>query len=125
MSEKQYLVVTDGGYKNGLSYGSFRVFDDAGLTIEHKQFIIGLGTNNQAEYMAILNALKWCLDNGLKRVHILTDSRLAVKQVRGEWRTRDSALKNLVEKVRKYEREFETFTIEFVPNKYVKQKLGH
>lgn len=125
MQEKQYLVVTDGGYKNGLSYGSFRVFDDSGLTIEHRQFIIGLGTNNQAEYMAILNALKWCLDHDLKRVHILTDSRLAVKQVRGEWRTRDSALKNLVAKVRNYEEQFETFTIEFVPNKYIKQKLGH
>lgn len=125
MPKEHYLVISDGGKKNGMTYGSFKVIDTGGLTKKHKQFIIGLGTNNQSEYIALLNALKWCLENGIKSVVAVTDSRLVVKQVNGDWRCDSRKMKNLCSKVKDYTREFDSFELHFVPGKYIKQKLGH
>ena len=124
MSE-YHLVVTDGGYKNGLAYGSFRVFDSKGLTVTHNRFIIGLGTSNQSEYIALLNAMRWCLDNDVVRVVFFTDSRLVANQVSGEWRCLNPNMKKLRKKVRQVSKDFEEFELNYIPTKYVKQKLGH
>ena len=120
-----YLVISDGGYKNGLAYGSFRVFDDSGLTIEHKQFTIGNVTNNQAEYIAILNALTWCRDNEISPVVVFTDAKLIINQVTGEWRCLDTRMKALCKKTRDRMSEVGNVRIQYVPNKFIKQKLGH
>lgn len=120
-----HLVVSDGGYRNGLAYGSFRVFNDRGLTIEHKQFTIGNVTNNQAEYIAMLNALTWCRDNEINPVVVFTDSKLVVNQVAGEWRCLDSRMKALCKKTRTKMNEVGDVRIQYVPNKFIKQKLGH
>ena len=125
MRNRTYLVISDGGYKNGLTYGSFRVFDDEGLTIEHKQFTIGIGTNNQAEYISLLNALAWCRDNNLDSVVLFTDSKLVVNQVSGEWGCRDSRMKALCKKTRNMMETVGDVRIQYVPNKFIKQKLGH
>lgn len=124
MSE-YHLVVTDGGYKNSLAYGSFRVFNSKGLTVTHNRFIIGLGTSNQSEYIALLNAMRWCLDNDVVRTVFFTDSRLVTNQVSGEWRCINPNMKKLCKKVRKVSKEFEEFELNYIPTKYVKQKLGH
>ena len=123
--ENYHLVVSDGGYKNGLAYGSFRIFDSKGLTITHNQFIIGIGTNNQAEYIALLNALAWCLDNNIKRIVCLTDSKLVVKQVTGEWKKINRRMRQLCKKVKEKAKQFESFEIRHISEKYIKQKLGH
>lgn len=120
-----YLVVSDGGYKNGLAYGSFRVFDSKGLTITHNRFIIGLGGSNQSEYIALLNAMRWCLDNDVRNAVFFTDSRLVVKQVSGEWRCLNHNMRKLCKKVRSVSSDFEKFEVNYIPSKYVKQKLGH
>ena len=120
-----HLVVSDGGYKNGLAYGSFRIFDSKGLTITHNRFIIGIGTNNQAEYIALLNALTWCLKNDIRKVACLTDSKMVVNQVTGKSRQIDRRMRQLCAKVRKKAEQFETFEINYIPERYIKQKLGH
>jgi ribonuclease HI len=120
-----HLVVSDGGYKNGLAYGSFRVFDSKGLTVTHNRFIIGLGTSNQSEYIALLNAMRWCLDNEITNAVFFTDSRLVVKQVLGEWRCINQNMRILCKKVRFVSKDFKNFEINYIPTKYVKQKLGH
>jgi ribonuclease HI len=125
MSKEHYLVISDGGKKEGMTYGSFKVIDTKGLTKAHEQFTIGLGTNNQSEYIALLNALKWCLENGIRSIVAVTDSRLVVKQVNGDWRCNNKNMKNLCSKVKNYSRKFNSFELHFVPGKYIKQKLGH
>lgn len=54
-------------------------------------------TNNQAEYKAILATLRELPDRELT---VYSDSQLAVRQLNGEYRIRDSRLKSLAEKVR-------------------------
>jgi ribonuclease HI len=58
----------------------------------------GDGTNNIAEYMALLEAQDFIKENIIKNVIINSDSTLMVKQVNGEWKCKDATLKELCSK---------------------------
>jgi len=64
---------------------------------KYKIVEIPLCTNNVAEYLAILQALK---DN-TGDLHIYSDSKLAVNQCNGSWLVHDADLAQLRDKVRK------------------------
>lgn len=50
---------------------------------------IGVRTNNEAEYCALLLALAWAKSKGFKNVRIFSDSQLVVKQMTGEFEVRE------------------------------------
>ena len=51
-------------------------------------FSIGLGdgTNNRAEYLALIELLEIAIKKGIKRMNIYGDSNLVVMQVNGKWK---------------------------------------
>jgi ribonuclease HI len=53
-------------------------------------------TNNQAEYLAIYNALSSVED---KNIEILSDSNLAVNQLNREWHIKEGSLRELFDKI--------------------------
>lgn len=61
----------------------------------------GEGTNNIAEYKALLEALLQIKDNSIKDTVIHSDSNLMVSQVNGKWQCKDSTLKVLCDKAQK------------------------
>lgn len=52
-------------------------------------------TNNVAEYTGLLAALRWCGTNGIRDVHVRSDSLLLVQQMRGVYKVRNAGLKPL------------------------------
>jgi ribonuclease HI len=59
---------------------------------------LGRMTNNQAEYTALVRALEHAARLGTaQEVHILSDSELMVKQMRGEYRVKNEELRDLYE----------------------------
>jgi ribonuclease HI len=56
---------------------------------------VGPGTNNKAEYMALVAGLRHCLRLGLWDVTILSDSKLVVMQAAGAWGVKSNALRQL------------------------------
>lgn len=56
---------------------------------------VGRGTNNVAEYTAVIRALETALSMGEKEILIRSDSQLLVKQLKGEYKVRDEKLKAL------------------------------
>ena len=52
-------------------------------------------TVNEGEYMAVICALKACLDQEIKNVELLTDSQLIANQVNGKWECRKEHLAKL------------------------------
>lgn len=56
---------------------------------------IGPGTNNEAEYQALLAGMRHALRLGFFRLRVNSDSLLLVNQVRGAWKVRDARLKRL------------------------------
>ncbi|GAB7094455.1 ribonuclease HI [Halolamina litorea] len=76
---------------------------------------IGRATNNQAEYEALLRALRAARDLGIDELDIRGDSQLVVKQLRGEWNTNDPDLKEKRVTARELLRRFDRWGIEHVP----------
>lgn len=58
-------------------------------------YYLGRATNNVAEYTALLRALAAAEKLGGTRLEILSDSELMVRQINGEYRVRNDALKGL------------------------------
>jgi ribonuclease HI len=76
---------------------------------------IGRATNNQAEYEALIRALRVARDYGFDEVDVRGDSELIVKQVRGEWNANDPDLREHRVTVRELLTAFEDWSLEHVP----------
>ncbi len=59
---------------------------------------LGLKTNNQAEYEALLLGLALVKERGFEEVEIRSDSQLMVRQLRGLYKVKDAKLKLLFAK---------------------------
>lgn len=78
-----YTLITDGGHRKDITYGSYKLYDERGKLIIHKQLVFGYGTSNLAEYLTMIVALRRTLDKSVENVVILTDSLLLKNQVEG------------------------------------------
>jgi ribonuclease HI len=58
---------------------------------------IGSATNNVAEYMAMILGFREAAKLGATRIHVRGDSELVIRQMRGEYRVKNPALKQLYE----------------------------
>ena len=73
---------------------------------------IGRATNNVAEYTALIVALQKAIELGARRVKVLGDSELIVKQMRGEYRVKNPDLRVLYEQAQNLFRKFESASID-------------
>lgn len=56
---------------------------------------LGTGTNNFAEYSALLAALRYAVFVRCTELHVFADSELVVKQIKGEYQVRNEAIRPL------------------------------
>ncbi|MBK4732263.1 ribonuclease HI family protein [Oxynema sp. CENA135] len=73
--------------------------DEEGNVLEELAKYLGIATNNQAEYQGAILGLEKALEIGVKRVRLRADSQLMIKQIRGEYRVKNPALKPLYDRV--------------------------
>jgi len=66
-----------------------------GTVLDARGEAIGIQTNNVAEYTALLNGLRRAAELGVTEVEVVSDSELMVKQMRGEYRVKNPALREL------------------------------
>jgi ribonuclease HI len=78
---------------------------------------IGEGTNNFAEYQALIRGLTGAGDSGVERLTVLSDSELVVKQLNGEYKVKNLALKPLHEEVKQLRRQFAFCRFRHIPRK--------
>ncbi len=115
-SGKTVEVYTDGasrGNPGESGIGVLIVRED--FTKEEIKEYIGKGTNNEAEYKALIRALRYLLDHGIRAVRVHTDSKLVANQINGLWKVKDSKLKILHEEVKNLIPNLEEFKIGYVP----------
>jgi ribonuclease HI len=70
-----------------------------GIIVEELSEFIGVGTNNVAEYTAVIKALETVHGMGEMEAHVKSDSQLIVRQLNGEYKVKDPELRPLHEKV--------------------------
>lgn len=56
---------------------------------------LGYGTNNVAEWSALVWAATWAKDNGIKQAVMIGDSQLVIKQASGSWKINNELLSDL------------------------------
>jgi ribonuclease HI len=88
---------TDGGARGNpgpAAYGYVLEAED-GTVLDARGEPIGIATNNVAEYRALLAGLEKAVELGVTELEVVSDSELVVKQMRGEYRVKNEALRHL------------------------------
>ena len=75
---------------------------------------IGIATNNEAEYQALIDGLNYCVDNSIKEIEVFLDSNLVVEQVNENFKVTAATLKVLNSKVKELIEEFKLIKINHV-----------
>jgi len=90
-------LFTDGGARGNPGPAAFAYVveaEDGTLLAAHGE-AIGVATNNVAEYRALLAGLEKAGELGVDELEVVSDSELMVKQMRGEYRVKNEALRGL------------------------------
>jgi ribonuclease HI len=90
-------LFTDGGARGNpgpAAYG-FVLETDDGTLLAAEGRAIGSATNNVAEYSGLIAGLRKAIELAVPEVEVVSDSELMVKQMRGEYRVKNEALRGL------------------------------
>ncbi|HYL14336.1 MAG TPA: ribonuclease HI family protein [Terriglobales bacterium] len=112
-----YLVAyTDGGARGNPGPAGYGVLikDQAGNRVAALSKYLGRQTNNYAEYSALIAALEYALQAGHKALRVVSDSELLVKQIRGQYKVKNPALRELHRRAQELIRRLDWFSIQHV-----------
>jgi ribonuclease HI len=90
-------LFTDGGARGNpgpAAYG-FVLESEDGTVLAAEGAAIGTATNNVAEYSGLIAGLQKAVELHVPQVEVVSDSELMVKQMRGEYRVKNEALREL------------------------------
>ena len=76
---------------------------------------LGLVTNNEAEYLALIYLLEQAIKLNIKSMRIQGDSQLVVNQVNGSWRVKQAHLFRLYGRVRELLEQIPKWSLVWVP----------
>jgi ribonuclease HI len=99
---KLYLYTDGSSIGNpGAAGTAFLLKDETGAVIAQGCESIGVATNNQAEYRALLKGLEAARQAGADAIEWYSDSELLVRQWTGAYKIKDPQLRQLMETARK------------------------
>jgi ribonuclease HI len=121
---KHLRIFSDGGSRGnpGFAAIAFVVQSEKECIQRTYSQFIGINTNNQAEYKALIAAMQF-VSNKAEEITCYLDSELVVKQVNGEYSVRNTKLRSLWEKVQDLRLCFKKTTFISVPrtNVYIQR----
>lgn len=131
-----YILVFDGGSQGnpGPGYGSYAL----ARTSDGKQDVVRLDfgrsmTNNEAEYETLIAGLEGLIARieaagespASAAVEVRGDSALVIRQVRGEWKTKDDRMRMLRNRVRELLARFKAHRLVLQGREQSVRALGH
>lgn len=134
-SATDVTLIFDGGSLGnpGKGYGSFITCGRVETRQPVKLEFAGRRTNNEAEYMTLIEGLRHVLsvagDDGVRAdslaIRVLSDSQLVVEQVSGRWKVRNEGLKPLHAQARELLARFASWELTWHPRSQSVRYLGH
>lgn len=106
------FLYTDGGSRNnpgdaGIGWVIYdSIVTDTSIVSKGGEYI-GVATNNEAEYSALIKGLEEAKRLGARRVSCFLDSALVVNQLKGKYRIKKMELAELAGKVKRLEKSFD------------------
>lgn len=93
-------LYTDGGSRGnpGPAASGMVLKNESGKTITAFGEFLGEQTNNYAEYMAVISGLEKAAELGATHVDVISDSKLVVEQLNGNWKVKHPEIQKLVVK---------------------------
>jgi ribonuclease HI len=114
---KRLVVHVDGGARGNPGPAAIAAVlaDPDGTVLDERSETIGRATNNVAEYRALLLGIDRAAALGARELELIGDSELIARQVRGEYRVKDQALRELHSQVKGALTGFDGWSIRNVP----------
>jgi ribonuclease HI len=111
------VIYTDGAARGnpGPAAIGVDIRDESGHTVAGISRRLGITTNNQAEYLAVIAGLEKAISLGARRVTIKSDSELVVKQLNGQYKIKNAALRPLYQEIVRLIGSLESFSITSIP----------
>jgi probable phosphoglycerate mutase len=110
-SSELFTAHCDGGSRGNpgpSGYGAV-IEDSKGRVLAELSEFVGIQTNNFAEYSGLLGVLRWAVEHNVKRLCVVSDSELMVKQMQGKYAVKSPILRPLFEEARKLSRRIGSF----------------
>ena len=117
LSTKKIIINVDGasrGNPGPAAIGAI-IRDEAGNILGHISRALGVTTNNQAEYQAIIAGLEKAVAAGARQVTVKSDSKLVVEQINGRYKIKNTGLRPLYQRVVQLAGSIESFSITYIP----------
>jgi ribonuclease HI len=111
-----FIANIDGGARGNpgpAAYGVVVRNGEGSVLAELAQYL-GIQTNNVAEYSGLLAALDYAVGEKRGSLKVLSDSELLVRQMLGQYKVKNPALKELYDRAQVLVRKLEHFSIEHV-----------
>jgi ribonuclease HI len=120
LSTDKLVIYTDGAARGNPGPAAIGVVlqDAAGKTVATISRRLAPTTNNQAEYLAIINGLEKAVSLGARHVIVKSDSELAVKQINGQFKIKNTALRPLYQQVVQLTGKLVSFSISYIPREH-------
>lgn len=114
---------TDGGCRGapGPSALGFVIKDMEGNTLRKHGQHIGMCTNNQSEYCAVISGLYNAHCMGIKDLTVYTDSQVVQGQLSGEWKVQSENLKPYYHEAVEELEKFDKVVFKWIPRRENKE----
>ncbi|MFZ0802334.1 MAG: ribonuclease HI family protein [Terriglobales bacterium] len=107
------IAYSDGGARGNPGPSGYGVViqDQAGKKIAALSEYLGHQTNNFAEYQGLIAALEYAVKHGHKALKVVSDSELLVRQIKGIYKVKNAALKDLHARAKELIAQLDWFSI--------------
>lgn len=100
---ENYLLFTDGACEFDNDYKPINAGIGGVIKLKNKTLFsfsenVGVKTNNEAEYLALIKGVDLCIKNNISDVLIFADSELVVKQINGDYKVKNERMAALHKK---------------------------
>ncbi|WP_026562597.1 reverse transcriptase-like protein [Bacillus sp. J37] len=109
-------VYVDGASAGDPGQSGAGIFIKGNGKAEEFSIPLGLMTNHEAEYYAVIKGMEICIQNGFRVVSFRTDSQLVDRAVEKQY-VKNSQYSPLLEKILELAKEFDLFFIKWIPSK--------
>ncbi|RWZ79442.1 MAG: reverse transcriptase-like protein [Candidatus Chaera renei] len=114
------IIYTDGGSRGnpGPSATGYVIFDESNNNLYEGGGYLGITTNNQAEYQAVLQAMEKARSMGARRLDFRMDSLLVVNQLSGIYQIKNRDLWPIYERIKQLSQQFDKVSFRHVKREF-------
>jgi ribonuclease HI len=108
-----YTAHVDGGARGNpgpAGYGAV-IRDAHGKKVAELSEYLGHQTNNYAEYQGLLGVLRYAIEHQIDAIHVVSDSELMVRQMKGIYKVKHPELRKLHDEAQRMVRQLRHFEI--------------